>query len=103
MLSTADKTLDALQVAAHRYIHLPFTLASLKFFLTARQNFDLLLIFEVSRLFSDTPHSVGLLWMKDQPDASRDPHLTTHSAHKRQTSKSLAGFEQEPADSRRRH
>ena len=27
------------------------------------------LVFEVSRLHSDTPHSVGLLWMSDQPEA----------------------------------
>jgi hypothetical protein len=28
-----------------------------------------LLIIEVSRSHSDTPHSVGLLWTSDQPDA----------------------------------
>jgi hypothetical protein len=28
-----------------------------------------LLIVEASRSNSDTPHSVGLLWMGDQPDA----------------------------------
>jgi hypothetical protein len=28
-----------------------------------------LLIFEASRLHLDTPHSVGLLWTSDQPDA----------------------------------
>jgi len=28
-----------------------------------------LLIFEASRSHSDTPHSVGLLWTSDQPDA----------------------------------
>jgi hypothetical protein len=28
-----------------------------------------LLIIEASRLHSDTPHSVGLLWTSDQPDA----------------------------------
>jgi hypothetical protein len=27
------------------------------------------LIFEASRSHTDTPHSVGLLWMSDQPDA----------------------------------
>ena len=27
------------------------------------------LIIEVSRSYSDTPHSVGLLWTSDQPDA----------------------------------
>jgi len=27
------------------------------------------LIIESSRSHSDTPHSVGLLWMSDQPDA----------------------------------
>jgi hypothetical protein len=28
-----------------------------------------LLIIEASRSYSDTPHSVGLLWTSDQPDA----------------------------------
>jgi hypothetical protein len=28
-----------------------------------------LLIIEASRSHSDTPHSVGLLWTSDQPDA----------------------------------
>ena len=41
------------------------------FFFTARHPLvdQGLLIFEDSRLPSDTPHSVGLLWTSDQPDA----------------------------------
>jgi len=45
-----------------------------------------LLIIEASRSHSDTPHSVGLLWTSDQPDAetstwqhttlSRDIHVS---------------------------
>jgi hypothetical protein len=37
-----------------------------------------LLIIEASRLHSDTPHSVGLLWTSDQPDAETptSPHTT---------------------------
>jgi hypothetical protein len=45
-----------------------------------------LLIIEASRSHSDTPHSVGLLWTSDQPDAetptwqhttlTRDRHMT---------------------------
>jgi len=37
-----------------------------------------LLHIEVSRLHSDTPHSVGLLWKSDQPDA-QTPVNTQHS------------------------
>jgi hypothetical protein len=36
------------------------------------------LIIEASRLHSDTPQSVGLLWTGDRPDAE-----TTHNTHKR--------------------
>ena len=39
-----------------------------------------LLIFENSRSHSDTPHSVGLLWTSDQPDAEASlPDNTQHS------------------------
>ena len=41
-----------------------------------------LLIIESSRSHSDTPQSVGFLWMSDQPDPD-DFHLTTHNTHKR--------------------
>jgi len=41
-------------------------------------------IIEVSRSHADTPHSLGILWMSDQPD--EDPYLTTYNTHKRQTS-----------------
>ena len=37
-------------------------------------------IIEASRSDSDTPHSVGLLWTSDQPDAK-----TTHNTHKGHT------------------
>ena len=44
---------------------------------TVRHN---LLIIQASRLHSDTPHSVGLLWTSDQSDAERPlPDKTQHS------------------------
>ena len=46
------------------------------------------LIVNAPRLCSDTLHSVGLLWTRDQLDAE-----TTHNTHKRQTCMSPAGFE----------
>jgi hypothetical protein len=49
-----------------------------------------LLIVKVSRSQSDTPHSVGLLWTRDQSDA--DTSLTDNT-HKRQTSMPSEGFE----------
>ena len=49
-----------------------------------------LLIIEASRSQSDTPHSVGLLWMNDQPYA--ECYLTTHNTHKRHTSMPPAGI-----------
>ena len=49
-----------------------------------------LLIFQVSRLHSDTPHSVGLLQTIDQCVAQT---LTTHITRKSQTSTPPAGFE----------
>ena len=39
-----------------------------------------------------TPHSVGLLWTSDQPDAQTST-CTTHNTHNRQTSMPLVGFE----------
>ena len=48
------------------------------------------LVFEASRSHSDTPNSVGF-WTSDQPEA--DLYLTTHDAHKRQTSILPSGFE----------
>jgi hypothetical protein len=47
------------------------------------------LIIEDSPSHSDTPHSVGLLWISRY----RDLYLTTHNTHKKQTSKPPAGFE----------
>ena len=44
-----------------------------------------LLIVEASRSHSDTPHSVGLLWTSDQPDAETATY-TKHNTHKRQIS-----------------
>jgi hypothetical protein len=48
-----------------------------------------LLITDASRSHSDTPHSVGLLWTSDQPDA-RDLYLTTHK-HSEETDIHAAG------------
>jgi len=45
-----------------------------------------LLIVEISRSHSDTPHSVGLLWRSDRPVAA-------HNTRKRQTFMPPAGFE----------
>jgi len=47
-----------------------------------------LLIIEASRSHSDAPHSVGLLWTSDQPDAE-----TSTWQHSQQTSMPPAGFE----------
>ena len=49
-----------------------------------------LLIVETSRSYSDTPHSVGIVWTSDQPDVETS---TTYNTHKRQTSMPPAGFE----------
>jgi hypothetical protein len=50
------------------------------------------LIIKTSRSHSDTPHSVELLWTKDQA-RRRDLCLTTHNTYKRQTSMVPAGSE----------
>jgi hypothetical protein len=39
-----------------------------------------LLTVEVSRSHSDTPQTVGLLWMSDQPDAEISLPVNTHSS-----------------------
>jgi len=49
---------------------------------------QVLLIIEDSWLHSDTPHSVGLHWMSDQPDAE-----TSTWQHNTHTSMPPAGFE----------
>ena len=49
------------------------------------------LIFQSSRSHLDTPYSVGLLWMSDQPDA--EIYLTTQNSKKRQNSMLPAGYE----------
>jgi hypothetical protein len=51
-----------------------------------------LLIIEASRSHSDTPHSVGLLWTRDRPEAETSTG-TTRNNHKRQTSMLPVGFE----------
>jgi hypothetical protein len=51
-----------------------------------------LLIIEASRSRSDTPHSVGLLWTSDQPDADTSTWQHTNT-HKRQTPMPPEGFE----------
>jgi hypothetical protein len=50
-----------------------------------------LLILEVTRPLSNTPHSVGLLWTGDQPDA--ETSTWQHNTHNRKTSMSPAGIE----------
>ena len=47
-----------------------------------------LLIVDVPRSHSDTPHSAGLLWKSDRPVAE-----TTHNVRKRQTSMPQTGLE----------
>ena len=49
------------------------------------------LIIGVSRSHSDTQHSVGLLWMGDQPDTGTS--TLQQKTQKRQTSKPLESFE----------
>ena len=51
-----------------------------------------LLIVEVSRAHTDTPHSGRLLWTSDQPVAESVTYAT-HNEHKRRTSMPSAGFE----------
>jgi len=46
------------------------------------------LIIESSRSHLDTPHSVGLLWTSDRPDAE-----TSDNTHKRQTFIPQVGFD----------
>jgi len=48
------------------------------------------LIILVLSSHSDTPHSVGLLWMSGQPDA--ETSIRQHNIHKRQTFIPLVGF-----------
>ena len=50
------------------------------------------LIVQVSRLHSETPHSVGLLWSSDQSE-NRDLYLKTHDTHKRETFMPSVAFE----------
>jgi hypothetical protein len=49
-------------------------------------------IIKASRSHSDTPHSVGLLWTRDQLDAETSTWQHTNT-HKRQTSMPATGFE----------
>ena len=60
----------------------------------AQQPLDghVLLIIEVSRSYSDTPHSAGLL-CDERSARRRDLHLITHNTHKRKTSMPQVGFE----------
>ena len=48
------------------------------------------LLCEVPRLYSDTPHWVGLLWTSDQPLTETSDNTNTHT---RQTYIPPAGFE----------
>jgi hypothetical protein len=50
-----------------------------------------LLVIEASRSHSDTPHSVGLLWTSDRPDAVI--FYLTHNTQKRQIALPPTGFE----------
>jgi hypothetical protein len=60
---------------------------------TARQPIVVqgVLIIDVSRLHSDTPHSVGLLWMSDQPD--KETFTWQHTHHYKETTIPPRGFE----------
>ena len=51
-----------------------------------------LLIAEVSRSYSDTQHSVGLLWTSDQPNAETST-CTTNNSFKIHASMTPSGFE----------
>jgi hypothetical protein len=52
-----------------------------------------LLTVKASRSLSDTPHSVGILWMSDQPHAETSFNLSQHTIHKTQTSMTPPGLE----------
>ena len=56
-----------------------------------------LLVVEDSRSHSGTPHSVGLLWMSDQPE----PYVSTHNNHKCHKSMPSVGFEPDNTASER--
>jgi hypothetical protein len=60
-----------------------------------------LLIIEASRSHSDTPHSVGLLWAGDQPEA--ETSIWHHKTLKTQISMRPAGFEPATPASERPH
>jgi len=51
-----------------------------------------LLIIKASRSYSDTTHTVGLLWMSDQ-NIAETPTCTTYNIFNRETSMSRVGFE----------
>ena len=50
-------------------------------------------VFQASRSYSDTPHSVGSLWTSDQPHADSPTSPQSHTTHNRQTSMPSVGFE----------
>jgi hypothetical protein len=55
---------------------------------------------EISWSHSLTPHSVGLLWRSDRPDAETSTY-TTQTLYKRQTSMTPMGFEPTMSASKR--
>ena len=55
---------------------------------------------EALRSHSDTPHSVGLFWMRDR-SLELSSYLTTHNTHNRQTFMPLAGLEPAVTESER--
>ena len=59
-----------------------------------------LLFIEASRSYSDTPHSVGLFWVRDRTLAETSI-LTTQNTHKRQTDMLPEGFEHAVTESER--
>jgi hypothetical protein len=52
-----------------------------------------LIVTENAYLYSDPPHSVALLWKRDQPDADTATWYVKHNTQKRKKNVLLAGFE----------
>ena len=73
------------QLYIYIYIFIYFLCASTQFRVVASSD-------RTSQSHSDTPHSVGLLWTSDRPEAETST-CTTHNTRKRQTTVPPAGFE----------
>ena len=73
-MSLATRTHITTSALLYCGIHVKETVSLQIFFMFQQPRVRLgLLIVEVSKLHSDTPHSVGLLWTSDRPVAETSP------------------------------